>query len=117
MECYSEQTCAVAVDGELAADEAQRLRDHLARCQRCRKLVDALRTENRALSESLQELPEEAVIPAGFSPLGWSWGWGDLAIVAVVLALGAIVVPWIDELSMPAALDWFNPFSTDGLMN
>ena len=30
MECYSEQTCALAVDGELAADEARRLRDHLS---------------------------------------------------------------------------------------
>ena len=40
MECYSEQMCAIFVDGELAADEAQRLRDHLASCQRCRKLVD-----------------------------------------------------------------------------
>ena len=30
MECYSEQTCALAVDGELAPAEARRLRDHLA---------------------------------------------------------------------------------------
>jgi anti-sigma factor RsiW len=72
MECYSEQTCALAVDGELAADEAQRLRDHLTTCQRCRALVDALRAENRVLSESLNELPEEAASPAGFSPLRWS---------------------------------------------
>ena len=69
MECYSEQTCALAVDGELPADEAQRLRDHLATCRRCRELVDALRAENRVLSESLQELPEESASPAGFSPL------------------------------------------------
>ena len=37
MECYSEQTCAIFVDGELAADEARRLRDHLATCRRCRR--------------------------------------------------------------------------------
>ena len=67
MECYSEQTCALAVDGELAADEARRLRDHLTTCRRCRALVDALRAENRVLSESLNELPDEAANPADFS--------------------------------------------------
>ena len=117
MECYSEQACALAVDGELSTDEAQRLRDHLARCDRCRKLVDALRVENRVLSESLNELPEEAISPAEFAPRRRFRAWGHLAIVAAVLALGAIVVPWMDKLSMPAALEWFNPFSTDGLTN
>jgi cytoskeletal protein CcmA (bactofilin family) len=111
MECYSEQMCALAVDGELAADDAQRLRDHLATCERCRKLVDALRIENRVLSESLNALPEEAISPVGFKPFR---GWGDLAIVAAVVALGSIIVPWIDKLSIPSALEWFNPISTDG---
>jgi hypothetical protein len=115
MECYSEQTCALAVDGELAADEARRLRDHLTTCQRCRALVDALRAENRVLSESLNELPEEAASPAGFSPR--RWGWGDLAIMGAVLALGSIVSGWFNELSIPAALEWFNPFSLSGRTN
>ena len=117
MECYSEQIVAIAVDGELAAEEARRLRDHLTTCQRCRDLVDALRTENRVLSESLHELPEEAVSPAGFSSLRWPWGWGDLAIVAAVLALGSIISVWFDELSIPATLEWLNPFSPSGLTN
>src|ERR1700730_1770582 len=116
MECYSEQTCALAVDGELAADEARRLRDLLPTCRRCRALVDALRAENRVLSESLNELPEEAS-PAGFSPPRSSWGWGDLAIMAAVLALGSIISVWFDELSIPAALEWFNPFSLSGRTN
>jgi cytoskeletal protein CcmA (bactofilin family) len=117
MGCYSEQTCALAVDSELPPDEAQRLRDHLATCERCRKLVDALRVENHVLSESLHELSEEAVSGLAFAPRRKSWGWGNLAIVAAVLALGSIVVPWIDKLSIPSALEWFNPFSTDGLTN
>ena len=33
MECYSEQACALFVDGELAADEALRMRDHMATCR------------------------------------------------------------------------------------
>ena len=78
MECYSEQTCAIFADGELAVDEARHLRDHLAKCPRCQELVDALRAENRILSESLCESPEEAASPAGFSRPRWSWVWGDL---------------------------------------
>ncbi|MBZ5688543.1 MAG: zf-HC2 domain-containing protein [Acidobacteriia bacterium] len=117
MECYSEQTCALAVDGELAPDEAQRLRDHLVTCRRCRDLVDALRTENRVLSESLQELPEETASPAGFSHLRRSRVWGDLAVLVAVLALGSIGLIWFNELSIPAALEWFNPFSASGRTN
>jgi predicted anti-sigma-YlaC factor YlaD len=117
MECYSEQTCALAVDGELAVDEARRLRDHLVGCRRCRELVDALRAENRVLSESLHELPEEAASPAGFSSLRRSWVWRDLALMAALLALGSIISVWFDELSIPAALEWFNPFSPSGFTN
>jgi anti-sigma factor RsiW len=65
MECYSEQIMAMAVDGELEVEETQRLRNHLATCRRCRQLLDALRAENRILSESLQELPEEAAVVCG----------------------------------------------------
>ena len=117
MECYSEQIVSMFVDGELEVEEARRLRDHLATCRRCRQLLDALRAENRVLSESLQELPEEAPSPAGVSRLRWSWTWGDLAIVAAVLALGSIVVPWIDKVSIPEALQWLNPFSLSGRTN
>jgi hypothetical protein len=117
MECYSEQTCALLVDGELAADEAQRLRNHLATCRRCRDLVDAILAENRVLGESLRELPNEAASAAGFSRLRRSWVWGDLAVLAGVLALGLIISVWFDELSIPGAVEWFNPFSTSGLTN
>ncbi len=117
MECYSEQICAIFVDDELAVDEARRLRDHLAACPRCRDLVDALRAENRVLSESLRELPEEAASPVAYSRLRLSRVWGDLAMMAIVLALGSIVLVSIDELKIPEALEWFNPFSLSGLTN
>jgi len=117
MECYSEQIVSIFVDGELGVEEAGRLRDHLSACQRCRQLLDALRAENRALSESLQELPEEAASPAGFPRLRWSLAWGDVAVVAAVLALTSIVAFWIDELSIPEALQWLNPFSASGSTN
>ena len=114
MECYSEQAVSVFVDGELAGEDARRLRDHLATCRRCRQLLDALRAENRLISESLKELAEEAISPADFSRLQGSLEWGDLAVVAAVLALGSVVVPWINELSIPDALQWLNPFSLSG---
>ena len=117
MECYSEQTCAIFVDGELTADEARHLRDHLVTCQRCRNLVDALRAENHVLSEILRELPEEAASAQAPSRLRLSWVWGDLAVMAALLALGAIVSVWIDQLEIPGALEWFNPFSLSGLTN
>jgi hypothetical protein len=117
MECYSEEICAIFVDDELPLDEARQLRDHLAGCQRCQDLVDALRIERRVLSESLRELPEETAIPEAFSRSHLSWVWGDLAVMAAVLALGSIVLVSIDELKIPEALVWFNPFSLSGLTN
>ena len=117
MECYSEQICAIFVDDELPLDEARRLRDHLAGCQRCRNLVDELRAESRVLSECLRELPEEAASPEAVSRLRLSWAWGDLALMAAVLALGSIVLVSIDELKIPEALEWINPFSQTGLTN
>jgi cytoskeletal protein CcmA (bactofilin family) len=117
MECYSEHTCAIFVDGELGSDEARRLRDHLTTCQRCRELVDALRAENRILGESLHELPAEAPSPATFSRSRWSWLWGDLAAMAALLALGSIFFVWINDLKIPDTLQWLNPFGVDGITN
>ncbi len=65
----------------------------------------------------MQELPEEAASPAGSSHLPWSLGWGDVVVVVAVLAVGSIIVPWIDELSIPDALQWLNPFSLSGRTN
>src|SRR6266516_388894 len=117
MECYSEQMCVIFVDGELAVNEARRLRDHLATCQRCRELVDALRAENQVLGESLHELPEEAADPVGVPRLRLSRVWGDLAALAAVLALVSVFSAWVDKLRIPEALEWLNPFSADGLTN
>lgn len=117
MECYSEQICEVFVDGELPVDEARRLRGHLATCQRCQERVDALRSENRVLSESLRELPDEEASLAAVSRWRLSRGWGDLALLAAVLALGGIALVLIDDLKIPAALEWANPFSVNGFTN
>ena len=116
MECYSEQTISIFVDGELPVAEGQRLRDHLSTCRRCRQLLDALRAENRILTESLQEFPEAAKIPADLPRLS-SGTWGDVAVVAAVLAVGSLVAAWIDNVSIPQGLQWLNPFATSGSSN
>src|SRR5437588_5376690 len=117
MECYSEQMCSIFVDGELAVDEARRLRDHLATCQRCRELVDALRAENRVLGESLHELPEEGAEPVGLPRLRLSRVGGDLAALDAVLALVSVFSAWVDKPRIPEAREWLNPFGTNGLTN
>src|SRR5215469_44300 len=117
MECYSEQAVARFVDGELGADETGALRDHVTTCRRCRQLLDALRTENRILSESLQELSEEAAVLAELPHLSPSWAWGDVALVAMVLALGSIMASWMDLLTLPEGLQWLNPFNLSGRTN
>lgn len=117
MGCYSEQICAIFVDDELPADEARVLRDHLGTCPRCRDLVDALRAENRVLSERLRELPEETASPESFSRRRLTRVWGDLALLAAVLALGSIILVWFDELKIPEAVEWFNPFSLSSLIS
>ena len=117
MECYSEPTVAMFVDGELETEEARVLRDHLATCRRCRQLLDALLAEDRVLRESLQELPEESASPAAFSRLPRSLAWGGVAVVAAMLALGSNVAVSISELNIPEALQWLNPFSLSGRTN
>ena len=80
-------------------------------------LVDALRAENRVLSESLNELPEEAASPAGFSVragrgCGVTWRAGRSAGAGFDhFRCGSM------KLSIPAALEWFNPFSLSGRTN
>ena len=53
----------------------------------------------------------------GFSRSRTSWVWGDVAVMAAVLALGSISSVWFDQLSIPSALEWFNPFSASGRAN
>jgi len=117
MECYSEQVISIFVDSELAAKDAQQLRDHLSTCHRCRQLLDALRAENRILCESLQELPDEVPSLAGVSRSRSSWTWGHLAIGGAVLALTSVVAFWIDALNIPETMQWLNPLSLSGQTN
>jgi len=54
MNCFPELTYAVYADGELPAEEAAQVEEHLAACLRCRLLADSLQVESRALQQALQ---------------------------------------------------------------
>ncbi len=89
MECFSELTYSIFVDGELPADEAQRVRAHLSTCSRCRAIVAAFTAENKMLVATFAEGagPEVAPAPAASHP-----AWIELAGVVAVLAVIAVVV-------------------------
>jgi hypothetical protein len=56
--------------------------------------VGALRAENRVLSESLNELPEEATSFLASPACGPAGVWEDLAALTVLIAVGSIYFAW-----------------------
>lgn len=112
MSCLPELTYAVYVDGELPAQETLHVESHLAACDRCRALVEALRAENRLLAEVLQPAAEPAAVAARpLGPLDILW------TTVGVLAAAALLQPalaWLAGLSAPLGADWLNPFSQSG---
>lgn len=67
MNCFPELTYAVYADGELPAEEAAQVEEHLAGCSRCRRLADSLQVESRALQQALKD-EELSHPPAAPSP-------------------------------------------------
>ena len=56
MECLTEFTCSVFVDGELTDLEFRKVEEHLEICEHCRAMSAAFREENRLLVASIQEI-------------------------------------------------------------
>ena len=111
MDCLSEFTVAVFADGELDAAEARRVEGHLARCERCRSLVEALRAENRSLLAALQESEPAAgaaALPARPRTADLLWTTA-LVLGAAGILQGALQL--LGDWEPPGALDWVNPFS------
>lgn len=70
MNCFPELTYAVYADGELPAEEAAQVEEHLAACSRCRRLADSLQVETRALQQALKD--EELSRPPAAPSLKWN---------------------------------------------
>jgi cytoskeletal protein CcmA (bactofilin family) len=84
MTCPSEETWTAYADDEAPRAELHELEAHLAGCPDCRRLVLALREENRLLARVLDEIPQ-AETPRSAALPGVAAAVGVLVAVAVGL--------------------------------
>jgi cytoskeletal protein CcmA (bactofilin family) len=111
-DCFSEFVYSMYADGELRAPELLRVRQHLAQCAQCRRLVAALEAENRVLAEALRWAEEPAVARQRV-------GRSLLLTVgsALVVALGLDrVIATVEQLA-PGATSWMSQFSVGWLQD
>ena len=121
MNCPTEFTCSVYADGELPAHEAREVAPHLEMCAACRRLVDSLRQESRALIHCFQdvellefELEDEALS----APQAHTLSVAKLCMF--IMAMAVMLRPILDtigSLELPAALEWLSPFSASLQLN
>jgi cytoskeletal protein CcmA (bactofilin family) len=113
MNCYPELTYSIYADGELPAEEARQVEQHLGECPRCRALVEELRGVDRLLAELLRADAEEGVavpacpaLPARPARLRGVLGPGAAALAgaAGVQAL----IAWIGSLRLPPGYEWLD---------
>src|SRR6185436_6464878 len=132
MECPKEFTWAMFCDGELSPAETSTLRAHLAECANCRSLSAALQEENRALVHAFQHL-DEATAEGAIHTVGAvsdrtlfresrkTAARSRLAeFAAATVGLALVIRIAFDSLTgqtIPAALDWLNPFHAQGQVN
>ena len=93
MNCPSEETWSIYADDELARDEIRGVEMHLVSCRDCRTLVVALRDENTAFCDALNER-ETALIRSGprsrpAPAQGFTFGL-PAAVAGVTVVLGGI---------------------------
>jgi cytoskeletal protein CcmA (bactofilin family) len=111
MTCLTELTCAVYVDGELSPEETRATERHLVECAPCRRLVAALRDENRVIGAALGELaarapaPAAAVRPASIPGGQWAGRRGLARGAAAAVAGFAALTGWV-ALGDRVAADW-----------
>jgi cytoskeletal protein CcmA (bactofilin family) len=115
MNCPTEFTYSIYVDGELPAEEVRQVEAHLPLCHRCQVLVEALRRESRALSEVMQSSVQVETAPAaGDWRLALRMGLGFAGMVGVA-AVCVTAVTWLAGL-LPSVVE-LNLFSRNTWMN
>jgi cytoskeletal protein CcmA (bactofilin family) len=80
--CPGEAVLAAHADGELSPEEARAVEAHLPACPGCRRLLEALRGENRLLARVLEE-------GAFAEPAAPQMSWADLATAGLALLAAA----------------------------
>lgn len=123
MTCPDEATLMMLADGELGGSAAVPVREHVARCARCRTLLADLSAERSLLAEALREgaLDDAAAVPAEpgttAAPAASCGRWRDLApLAAAVFLVAGVAASAAGAASIGSALplDWINPFHPSG---
>ena len=126
MECLTEFTCSVFVDGELTELESRQVEAHLEICDQCRAMSAAFREENRLLVASIQEIDmtAPAEVPAAAAPVTpaarpkdvLKWG-GVLVGLSALIRIAMSSPEQLALPSIPVNLDWLNPSNLSGSLN
>jgi len=135
VECLTEFTCSVYVDGELTESEFRLVEEHLESCGSCRAMAAAFREENRLLIACIQEIDSPEPVGAAahnlnLSPVGQmsqterKAGPADIlkgtGILIGLAALIRIAMSSPEKLSLPSIpvnLDWLDPSDLSGRIN
>lgn len=131
MECLTEFTCSVFVDGEFPEHELREVEGHLGTCAACRGMVAAYREESRLLVHFVQEIdlvesgpamvsaPQRVAQPASrpASPKDALKFGGFIVGVASLLELATSSPENFELPSIPVSLDWLDPSSLHGRLN
>jgi cytoskeletal protein CcmA (bactofilin family) len=115
MNCFPELTYSIYADGELPVDEARLVEAHLFVCPACRALVQALRVENRLLTDVLQTTEAERAAAAGSLRPGFAllWRFGSMFGLAAAFVIS---VDWLSK-QFPSTAEWVNPLNRTTLLN
>ena len=129
MECLTEFTWSVFVDGELTELESRKVEDHLKICENCRAMSAAFREENRLLIASIQEIdmtglsvaevldPSAEPVMEAARPVDIvKWG-GMLIGLSALIRIAMSSPEQLALPSIPVNLDWLNPSNFSGSLN
>lgn len=117
MTCPSELSYSMYVDGALPAEEVVSLMAHLKTCEHCQSLLTGLTLEREVLTTALQQTDEEIVVPKFRRSVSLRTLLGFFA--GAIAPLWGIRTVWgaVSSFSIPAGLQWLNPFDAIGLMD
>ncbi len=116
MTCPSDLTIMMRADGELEASESVRIDEHVSRCERCRKLLFAMRAERQALAVTLHEAVADPRTATGASAARSARpAWSDAGSLGVVVFLVVALAAATSASQASPFFGWFSPFDPSRL--
>ena len=98
---FDEMTGLLLLEGQLTPSRAREVSTHVEKCSACRRLLDALQSENVWLRESLAA--QEEAVPARliYAPqrgkIHWVWIAIGLGFAGAYTFWAGVVQPWLDQ--------------------